>query len=363
MRVRILPIMAFCLLALQCAGRQDVSQPIQFYMEAGRSILTKSTGSLLYGPIAIPPVGEQQDTLWLAALVQEMSVDIFTKGVPYSSSSGFPVDKQLGLIAYRYDSFGAAPSAWDIYTEEDDGRPMAYDSDAGRWFPTPDLYYPGSGEGFLRFFAFGPFYPDSEEEPVTGISAEDGAAPTLSFTVPSDIADQKGLLVATPDERYYPPRLEAMNVPLSLSHVLSGVRFAVANTYELVSVTVSGVYDQGEYNMYSGSWSGNRYGKSTETPSYTINVDDYAEDMVPFNAAYDQTAPRFTLMMIPQRLPAGARVTVQLEGEVDPHVIDVGGQLWEKGKLVTYIIADDFSVFRITVGDYPTNTVDPLEDD
>ena len=307
--------MAFCLLALQCAGRlEDVPPSIQFYLEDG--------------------------------------ITHVTKGVPYTG--GFPLDKKLELIAYQYDSPGILPSAWNLYTEEDDGRPMAYDSDAGRWLPTPDLYFPGSGEGFLRFFAFGPYDPDSEEEPVTGISAKEGAAPKLSYRVPSAIAHQTGLLVADSQERYYPPRLEAMSVPLSLRHVLSGVRFAVYKEFKLISVTVSGVYDQGVYDMYSGSWS--EYGKFTETPSYTIVIDDYAEDMVPLGAEYDQTAPRFTLMMIPQRLPAEARISVQLEGEDDPRIIDVSGQLWEKGKLVTYIIADEYAFFRISVGDYPTNT-------
>ena len=67
--------------------------------------------------------------------------------------------------------------------------------------------------------------------------------------------------------------------------------------------------------------------------------------------------------MIPQQLPVEARITVQLEGEIDPHVIDVGGQLWEKGKLVTYIIADEYAVFTLNIGDYPTNTEEILEDE
>lgn len=361
MRLRIIPFLTLCLSVIQCTDRQQeyAHQPIQFYLEDGRSALTKSVASLLCAPIAIPPVGNQQDTLWLAAVVQEMNGDAHTKGIPYTSSGGFPTDKELGLIAYRYDYPGVEPSAWTLYTEEDDCRPMVYDSDAGRWLPAPDLYYPDSGEGFLRFFAFGPYDPDSESEPVTEISAEDGSAPALSYTVPSDITSQRGLLVAASADRHYPPRLEAMSVPLSLSHVLSGVRFAVYNGFELVSATVSGVYDQGEYDILGGGWSD----LDTSSPSYTISISDYAEDMVSLNATYDQTVPRFTMMMIPQQLPAEARITVQLEGEIDPHVIDVGGQLWEKGKLVTYIIADEYAVFTLNIGDYPTNTEEILEDE
>lgn len=319
MRLRILPILAFCLLALQCTGRhEDVSPTIQFYLDGG--------------------------------------IAHVTKGVPYSSSSGFPVDEQLGLIAYQYDSPGTLPSGWVLYTEANTSRTVLYNADVHRWIPTPELYYP-SGQGYVRFFAFGP-----KDEYVTGISAANHAEPSLSYTVPSDIADQKGLLVATPDAQEYPPRLESMSVPLTLQHVLSGVRFAVYSVFELVSITVSGVCDQGQYDMYSGSWRG--YDKSVATPSYTIEINDYAEDMEVMSASYYRTARKFTLMMIPQRLPEGARITYYLANDANnPHVIDVSGQLWEKGKEVTYIIADEQAEFQVIVEDYPANTEELLEDE
>ena len=44
-------------------------------------------------------------------------------------------------------------------------------------------------------------------------------------------------------------------------------------------------------------------------------------------------------------------------------MIDVSGQLWEKGKEVTYIIADEQAEFQVIVEDYPANTEELLEDE
>ena len=334
-----------------------MQQPIEFYLEQDFAQTTKS--SLVLEPTPIFPEGEQVDTLWIAAVARDMKTDDnLTKGVPCSSITGFPTDKNLGVIAYTYEDEGASSSLWELYTEDDNSRTTSYVSDTGRWIPSPDLYYP-SGDGYIRFFAFGP-----KDASVTGVSAGDGAGPTLSYTVPASIANQHGLLVATPDEQRYPPsRLDQQNVLLNMTHVLSGVRFALDIPQQLVSIEVSGVYNEGEYDVLGGSWS--NFSKSGGvSPTYTISISDYRVDMVPVNALLARTAPEHTLMMIPQRLPAEARITVRLNSEVTPRVINVSGQKWWKGKKTTYILSDEpIDGFTITVDDYPTNVEGPLEDE
>ncbi len=335
-RVRNISLIACCLLALQCTGRQEgMPQPIQFYLDQDFAQATKS--SLVLEPTPIFPEGEQMDTLWIAAVARDMKTEEnLTKGVPYNSVTGFPTDKNLGVIAYTYEDEGASSSLWELYTEDDNSRTTSYVSDTGRWIPSPDLYYP-SGEGYMRFFAFGP-----KDASITGVSASAGAGPTLSYTVPDytdpdNIFNQHGLLVATPDEQSYPPNLGTISVPLNMTHVLSGVRFAVDNVLKLISIEVSGVYDQGKYDVLGGSWSNfNKSGGGS--PSYNISISNYGTDMVVWNAVMDAPAPKHTLMMVPQLLPAGARITVQLDGEATPRVFNVAGQIWEKGKEVTYIV-------------------------
>ena len=351
----IISLIGYCLLALQCTGRQEaIQQPIQFYLEQDFAQITKS--SLKLEPTALFPEGGQVDTLWIAAVSREIKTeDTLTKGIPYNSSTGFPLDGELGLIAYQYDEHGDSVEDWTVYTEEDGCSPMTYVSDTGRWIPTPDLYYPG-GEGFLRFFAFGP-----NDLSVTGISAGDEAGPVISYAVPAAVANQRGFLVSRSVERGLPPRMEYLNVPLRMSHVLSGVRFAVGLSIDVVSFTVSGVYDQGDYDMLDGAW--DTLDKIIPARTYTISITNYATDMVPIDEYLARTAPEHTMMMIPQRLPEGARISVQLEGEALPRVINVSGQLWEKGKETTYILMDQWANFSIIVGDYPSNTEDPLDDE
>ena len=344
---RIIFLIACCLLVLQCTGRQEgMQQPIEFYLDQDFAQTTKS--SLVLEPTPIFPEGEQVDTLWIAAVARDMKTDDhLTKGVPYSSATGFPTDKNLGVIAYTYDSEGASFSLWELYTEEDDSWPLRYSVETGRWLPTPDLYYP-SVEGYVRFFAFGPREENLTDENVTGISAEKHSAPALSYTVPSAIEDQRGLLVASPEPRQYPYRLQDLSVPLRLEHVLSGVRFAVDYLHNLISVTVSGVYDQGKYYMASESWGEHRKSIVVNPgPSYFIGPFNpasssyYESDMERVSSILYRVASKYTLMMIPQYLPDGAKITVQLEGEASPRVLNVSGQLWEKGKIVTYLIAYD----------------------
>ena len=337
-RVRIISLIACCLLVLQCTVRQEgMPQPVEFYLD--QDIIQATKSSLVLEPTAILPEGKQVDTLWIAAVARDMKMDYhLTKGLPYSSATGFPTDKNLGVIAYTYDDEGASSSSWRLYTEENNSRTASYISDTGRWIPSPDMYYP-LGNGYMRFFAFGP-----KDASVTRVSAGNGAGPTLSYTVPADITNQHGLLIATPDERSYPPHLEELSIPLNMKHILSGVRFAVSNTQKLVSAEVSGVYDQGEYDVLGGNWS--NFSKSGVSPTYTISISDYAEDMVARNPVMDSPAPQYTLMMVPQHLPEDAQITVQLVGEDAPRVFDVAGQLWEKGKEVTYVITGDWVVVQ-----------------
>ena len=350
-------ILLFCLLALAgCTGGQDnTPRAVQFYLEEDGTPFTKGAASVVLEPTAVFPEGERQDTLWVAAVSREMRTgDVPTKGIPYNATEGFPTEGTLGLMAYTYATHGADTTSWTLYTASNDSRTVCYVPEASRWIPAPDLFYP-TEEGYIRFFAFGP-----KDAQVTGVSARDHAGPALSYTAPADLAAQRGLLVAAPDQRPCPPGLLEMGVPLDLQHVLSGVRFAVSNRLKLVSVSVSGVYDQGVYYVVRGRW--NTLGKSVTTPSWPISISNYAEDMVAGTAAFDCVAPRFTLLMIPQRLPTGATVSVRVQKEDLSYLnynIDVGGQLWEKGKLTQYVIADIKMYFGINVNDYPS--FDPLD--
>lgn len=95
----------------------------------------------------------------------EDGVTRLTKGGPFNSVEGFSIDEHLGLIAYQYVGSGADSTSWELFTAANTSRDM-------------------------RFFAFGP------RDAVTSVPTVAHAGPALTYTVPSTIADQRGLLVA-----------------------------------------------------------------------------------------------------------------------------------------------------------------------
>ncbi len=349
-----------CLLALQCTRVEPTGPtPVQFFLDESPVQFTKSPEEQAMNPTAVFSEGEQRDTLWVAAVSGDCGSGYgLTKGTPHTTAN---FTANLGLVGYTYSSQSQQTDTtrWTLYPGAS-GQTLSQ-SASGRWVPTTDLYYP-STEGFIRFFAYGP----QDDASITPAS---GNAPVLSYTVPSAIADQNGLLVAAPDPIQTPPQLQDMCVPLTMQHVLSGVRFAIDNSenFRLASVTVSGVYNRGNYNMLNGEWSGQ---KPVDSPTYTITIpsESYSTYMEG-DGAYDRLKSAYTLMMIPQTLPSTARISVTLvdtnaRDDTDYNTsftVDIRDQVWQKGKLTTYIIAHDKDNLLVIRGMLPDFTEESLD--
>ena len=349
-----------CLLALQCTRVEPTGPtPVQFFLDESPVQFTKSPEEQAMNPTAVFSEGEQRDTLWVAAVSGDCGSGYgLTKGTPYTTAN---FTSNLGLVGYTYSSQSqqTTPANWTLYPGASDQT--LSQSASSRWIPTTDLYYPSS-EGYIRFFAYGPQNDAS-------ITPASGSDPVLSYTVPEAIANQKGLLVAAPDPIQTPPQLQDMCVPLTMQHVLSGVRFAIddSENFRLASVTVSGVYDKGNYNMRSGEWSSPDY--SVVSPTYTITIpgESYSTYMEG-DGAYDRLKSAYTLMMIPQTLPSTARISVTLT-DLHPEdsdvygsfTVDISDQVWQKGKLTTYIIAHDKANLLVIRGMLPDFTEESLD--
>lgn len=176
-----------------------------------------------------------------------------------------------------------------------------------------------SDKAKLKVFAYAPIL----ESGVTDVNG----TPTLSYTVPTDVAAQNDIIASDMKE-------VAANynqyIPLTFNHVLTGVRFKLGKGFgtscKVTSLKVEKVYGQGTYAL-GGAWS------AQNTPTDFTVIDNgntsYTEGDMLQN---DQNI----LMMIPQLLPNDAQVVLTYDGGTV--TAPLKGLKWEPGKLITYTI-------------------------
>lgn len=263
------------------------------------------------------------DTLFLHTIISDNTEG---EGGSSSQTRAMPVD-----LESFYDSFGVFASvyvgSWDegsclpdyIYNEE-----VTKSSD---W--TTSYLWPGGGNK-VRFFAYAPYNGD-------GIALSDvktPGTPSMDYTVPADVNDQKDLLVAVSGE------VDGDNstaVPMTFKHVLTAVKFVSGDDMlagSISKVTIKGVYGSGSYTMGADSWSG--YGDVVDfSQDISCEMDGSADQQITPEAA--------TFMMLPQTLPDGASIEVvytdKLSSTQRTLTAQIAGSDWPMGEVVTYRIS------------------------
>lgn len=234
-----------------------------------------------------------------------------------------------------YESIGVLAAAFNKPWSETSYRPdYMYDvkvTKASNW--TTSYHWP-TLTGGLNFFAYAPYHGE-------GIVLSDktkAGSPTITYTVPADVADQKDLLFAI--STYTTPtgtlKNAKMAAPLTFNHALTAVRFVCGDDMQggtVKSVSLKNVCSKGTLNYGIHSWSdvgtpttfSQTLGKNTTgTPDEALTTDAQ------------------TFMMIPQTLPDGAQIEVVFtdKSNVD-HTLtaDIKGTVWPIGKTVTYKIS------------------------
>lgn len=204
-----------------------------------------------------------------------------------------------------YDSFGVLASVYTGTWSEDSCLPdYMYDvevTEASSW--TTSYYWPGAGRN-IRFFAYAPYGGQ-------GIVLSDktsAGTPSITYTVPTAVADQQDLLVAATSGM---AGNTAAAAPLSFAHALTAVRFTTGDDMmsgRITKITLKGVYGSGSHTMGSDSWNG--YGATTDfSQTLAATVDGSADQEITPVAA--------TFMMLPQTLPSGASIEGRLYGRPD----------------------------------------------
>lgn len=204
----------------------------------------------------------------------------------------------------------------------------ATNSDGTVWSTSQVRYWPGENRT-LQFFAWAPVDAAFTATPGSPEST------TLEYTVPTTVTDQKDVVVATTEEIAGNANTTQ---PLTFRHICTAVKFKVGDQMQagtIKKITISGVHNSGAYDMASDSW---QLGSNTTVFSIEQDI-----EMTGNESGSMITDGENTFMMLPQELPAGAKVEIIFHdsqaGTDRTFSASIGGMTWPQGKTVTYSLS------------------------
>ncbi|RRD90855.1 fimbrillin family protein [Bacteroides heparinolyticus] len=214
---------------------------------------------------------------------------------------------------------------------------------------TTAYYWPGTNKR-VAFFAYAPHHCAGVTL-TTGIGTP--GAPSFSYTVPAAVADQTDLLTASSVDVAGVLHTPA---PLAFRHALTAVRFETGTDLlpgTVTKITLKGVYGTATHRIGESTWSGHAGTKDFAQTLAVVTPD-------PNVAGTEITQPSATFMMIPQTLPANAKIEVvytdKLTNTQRTLTASIAGKAWPMGKTVTYRISTNSIVVT------PMLTVTPPAD-
>ncbi|MGL5690060.1 MAG: hypothetical protein ACRDD8_04490, partial [Bacteroidales bacterium] len=258
-----------------------------------------------------------------------------TKGTPINSEQD-PIFNTLGVLGYQTNgSFSAATNPTSAFFP----NVQVTKSGTNSWQFDKKYYWPQSG--YLSFFAYAPY--TSPTNGITIVNQQTGV-PTLTYTIPHNVADQPDLMVAAQQLDLF-----KTEVPLAFSHALACIGFEVnGENVPIDSIGIRGVYTTGTLSLSLNSsvpvWT-NLTGLSDKF--YKVGLVSDAEAT---NPSKPIMAANGYLMMIPQSLGDDAAIVVKFKG-IDPKIIplkNAGTALWKAGEKYIYSLKEGTYSFSVT---------------
>ncbi|TCO91240.1 hypothetical protein EV202_11337 [Bacteroides heparinolyticus] len=262
-----------------------------------------------------------------------------TKAAPVTTATMYD---EMAVTAFVYPASDSWPSAYTGGSATSYMRTVKVKkSDA--W--STEYHWPGAARR-ISFFASAPYGSAGLTAFNNGTS---GNPPYLSYTVPTDVADQKDLLVAASTDR---PGNTNTAEPLTMKHALTAVRFVTGDDMlpgTVSKITLKNVYGTGSLPMTaSPAWNspgGARNFELTLSPAATAPDPQQPDTPLTPEAA--------TFMMLPQTLPAGAQIEVKYTDGLTntPRTLtaNIAGKTWPMGKTITYRISTSSIVMTPTL--------------
>ena len=214
------------------------------------------------------------------------------------------------------------------------------------WFTSSNAKWPLDGS--VSFYAYAP-----NNETSLSLQGSDDVVKnkTIRYTANTDLSKQPDLIVAKSESNAFTSSTANKAVGLSFSHAFTAITFSISADMipgTVKSITVSGVYGQGDYDFSNASWA------SLAAPStYAITLNA----SVKAGESKALTGKTSALMMIPQNLGANAKVSMVFnDGSKDKTVtFSLNGTSWTAGKHITYVLSSS-KITTLNMGSltYPT---------
>lgn len=250
-----------------------------------------------------------------------------------------------GVMNESFGSFGVSA----VYSKDGSNSSLFHNEEATQngnyWFTSSKKTWPLDGS--VSFYAYAPY-----NETSLSLQGSDDFVKnkTIRYTANTDFSKQPDLIVAKSESNAFTSSTVNKAVGLSFSHALTAITFSISADMipgKVKSITVSGVYGQGDYDFSKDSCASLA---NPSTYTITLNASVKAGES---KALTDKTS---ALMMIPQKLGADAKVSMVFnDGKKDKTVSFSLNGTWEAGKHITYVLSSSkittLKMGRLT---YPT---------
>lgn len=210
--------------------------------------------------------------------------------------------------------------------------------EGSNWFVADNVKWPTAGK--VSFYAYAP-YKDAS------FTLNDNNK-TIHYTVPTDVEKQPDFIVAKSEDKSFTSSSANTPVDLQFSHALTAITFSVSDDMEkgvINSIKIEGVMGEGDYDLSTNAWSVS----SSSAASYNVPI---SAGGLAVGTGTVNLAANATLMMIPQKLGSGAKVTINFTPtgkSAKETSFSLGGTTWVAGNHVTYLLSTT-KIIKLNMG-------------
>lgn len=210
--------------------------------------------------------------------------------------------------------------------------------EGSNWFVANNEKWPAAGT--VSFYAYAP-YKDAS------FTLNDNNK-TIHYTVPTDVEKQPDFIVAKREGKSFTSSSANTPVDLQFSHALTAITFSVSDDMEkgvINSIKIEGVMGEGDYDLSTNAWSVS----SSSAASYNVPI---SAGGLAVGTGTVNLAANATLMMIPQKLGSGAKVTINFTPtgkSAKEASFSLGGTTWVAGNHVTYLLSTT-KIIKLNMG-------------
>ena len=215
------------------------------------------------------------------------------------------------------------------------------------WFVADNVKWPAAGT--VSFYAYAPYNVSS----LKWMGVDDVTQnKTIHYKVPEEVVDQPDFIVAKSEGKSFSSSSANTPVDLQFSHALTAITFSVSDDMEkgvINSITIEGVKGEGDYNLSDNKWD---LSNSTAAGPYTVSFDGEEGKVEGKRVLTGGANDNKVLMMIPQTLGDGAKVTINITPTDKSAVnltFDLKDTQWVAGNHVTYLLSTT-KIIKLNMG-------------